>query len=445
MKVAAVAMLASLGQAVGDNHGVWCAEPVKLGSRTNEEIAKLEGVPGLSYRGQFRDFTLFVEENQDIISNCEVFLEHHVGDDGLWVIEEPNEAAVTKTKASLYAAGQKVYYENGLSLVAGGGMLLPNITGLDGCGAEQDTHVIPVPSHSVKPPALSKQQLSKWTNARVTANPDVQNAVDSVSKEALIHTVETLQEINSRNSYSDTLYNAEEFVVAELESLGFSISYQKFLATMAPNVIATWGGSVGATEWVVAGAHLDSRSEDSTSKTDRAPGADDNGTGSSAMLELARLVNTTNLTFNRGLRLCLFTGEEQGLVGSRALASMWSKEGENIYAMANADMLGYQSTPEIQQAFMDRSMSPELTAYAKELIATYVPSLPTVNTGACCSDQQSFYENGYASVGFFESGNSATAYPSYHKKTDLLENLNTEQLALQVQAVTATVFTLLLD
>lgn len=116
-----------------------------------------------------------------------------------------------------------------------------------------------------------------------------------------------------------------------------------------------------------------------------------------------------------------------------------------MYAMANADMLGYTSTPEIQQGFMDRSMSPELTAYAKELISVYVPTLPTVDTGACCSDQQSFYENGFASVGFFESGNAATAYPSYHKKTDLLEYLNTEQLTLQTQAVTATIFTLLTE
>jgi Zn-dependent M28 family amino/carboxypeptidase len=213
---------------------------------------------------------------------------------------------------------------------------------------------------------------------------------------------------------------------------------------MAPNVIATWNPNSSA-EWVVAGAHLDSRSEDSTSETDRAPGADDNGTGSACILEVARLINQTSVQHKRGLRLCLFTGEEQGLVGSRAIASEWAAQGENIYAMANADMLGYTSTPEIQQGFMDRSMDATLTQYAKDLIATYVPTLPTVDTTACCSDQQSFYENGYPSVGFFESGNAAGAYPSYHKKTDLLELLSMEQLTLQTQAVAATVFTLLLD
>ena len=155
---------------------------------------------------------------------------------------------------------------------------------------------------------------------------------------------------------------------------------------MAPNVIATWTPNADAKEWVVAGAHLDSRSEDNQSETDRAPGADDNGrvfatqhpsqslhnllvlhcsfivrslffhlfiysclnifgllilgTGSAAILEVARLINQTDVMHNRGLHLCLFTGEEQGLVGSRAIASKWAEEGENIYAMVNADMLG---------------------------------------------------------------------------------------------------------
>jgi Zn-dependent M28 family amino/carboxypeptidase len=48
-----------------------------------------------------------------------------------------------------------------------------------------------------------------------------------------------------------------------------------------------------------------------------------------------------------GIRMCFFTGEEQGLLGSRALASLWSEQGHNIVAMVNADMLGYQATSEV--------------------------------------------------------------------------------------------------
>lgn len=94
---------------------------------------------------------------------------------------------------------------------------------------------------------------------------------------------------------------------------------------------------------------------------------------------------------------------------------------------------------------MDRSMDPTLTSYAMDLVHTYVPSLPTVFTTACCSDQQSFYENGFPSVGFFENQDGGPAYPEYHKKTDLVEHFSMQQLTLQTQAVTATVFSLLLD
>jgi hypothetical protein len=449
MMFATAAIIASLAatsaaSSVPEN-GVWCAEPTTLAEKQSKTLPT---DPNLSFRGQFKDFALFVEPHSGDVPLCSVFLDHHAGDDGLWVIEEPNMEALEKTKASILAAGQKVYYQRGLSIVAGGGALLPNITGLDGCGAELGTAIIPVSSHSIKPQVLSTHQQEKWTvgKSNIVANPTIQAAVDDVSEANLSGTVTTLQAINTRNSYSATLHDAEDFVAAALAAYGFTISYQQFRPNMAPNVIATWTPNADAKEWVVAGAHLDSRSEDNQSETDRAPGADDNGTGSAAILEVARLINqTTAVTHKRGLRLCLFTGEEQGLVGSRAIASKWAEEGEDIYAMANADMLGYTSTPEIQQAFMDRSMDPTLTQYAKDLIATYVPTLPTVDTTACCSDQQSFYENGFPSVGFFESGNAATAYPSYHKKTDLLENLSLEQLTLQTQAVAATVFSLLLD
>lgn len=273
MKSATVALLAaSATQVVTANNGVWCAEP---GHKSMEEISRLQAQPSLSYRGQFKDFSVFVEANKGAVPNCEVFAEHVVGDDGLWVIEEPTQEAADKTKADILAAGQKIYYENGLSMIAGGGTLLPNITGLDGCGAAQDTAIIPIPSHSVKPTILTKDQTFRWVTQRETglqANEDIQRTVDSVSMQNLINTVETLQTINSRNSYSETLYDAEKFAVERLQELGFTITYQKYRPNVAPNVIATWTPLSDAAEFVVAGAHLDSRSEDSTSGTDRAPG-----------------------------------------------------------------------------------------------------------------------------------------------------------------------------
>jgi Zn-dependent M28 family amino/carboxypeptidase len=222
--------------------------------------------------------------------------------------------------------------------------------------------------------------------------------------------------------------------------------YVLISCVQSPNVIATWNGKE-TSEWIVAGAHYDSRSEDSSSKTNRAPGADDNGSGTSAMLELARIVNSTSVDFGleRGLKLCFFSGEEQGLLGSRALAAQYKAEDVNVVAMINADMLGYQATSEVTLGFKDRSVTPELVALAKDLTTLYVPGLPTADSSSCCSDYLSFWEEGYPSVGFFENGEAASNYPSYHTETDLIEYVNTKQLALETQAVAATVFTLLLD
>lgn len=95
------------------------------------------------------------EQRPEMVPHCTVFMDHTAGDDGLWVVEEPSAEGMEKAKAELTAAGQKIYYEKGFSFVASGGTDLPNITGLDGCGASPDTYIIPVPSHSVHPPQLS--------------------------------------------------------------------------------------------------------------------------------------------------------------------------------------------------------------------------------------------------------------------------------------------------
>ena len=54
----------------------------------------------------------------------------------------------------------------------------------------------------------------------------------------------------------------------------------------------------------------------------RAPGADDNGSGSAAVLELARVIQESGVQLRHTLRLCLFTGEEQARVPPPALLQM---------------------------------------------------------------------------------------------------------------------------
>ena len=58
-------------------------------------------------------------------------------------------------------------------------------------------------------------------------------------------------------------------------------------------------------------------------------------------------------------------------------------------------------------------------------------------TNVCCSDQQSFFENGFPAVGFFETPNPFVVYPQYHTSDDLLQFLSTEKIYLLAKATLA--------
>lgn len=91
-------------------------------------------------------------------------------------------------------------------------------------------------------------------------------------------------------------------------------------------------------EMVIVEAHLDSRCEQSCDTVCLAQGADDNGSGSALVMELARVLSKVKL--NRSLILMWTTGEEQGLGGARAFASYCKQNGIVIKAVFNNDIVG---------------------------------------------------------------------------------------------------------
>lgn len=107
----------------------------------------------------------------------------------------------------------------------------------------------------------------------------------------------------------------------------------------APNVVATLHPGPDRPV-VVIGAHLDSINYGSEGF---APGADDNASGSAGVLELARVLSGLPADPGFELRFCLFSGEEQGLYGSRALATAWKQSGEldRVALMINLDMIAF--------------------------------------------------------------------------------------------------------
>ncbi len=92
----------------------------------------------------------------------------------------------------------------------------------------------------------------------------------------------------------------------------------------------------------------------------------------------------------------------------------------------------------------DRYSTGWLLEFVNSLTQAYVPSLGVGSSPSCCSDHQSFFEQGYPAVGYFENPYTASDYPHYHKSTDLPQYINWRQLHLIVQAIAAAAATLAL-
>jgi Zn-dependent M28 family amino/carboxypeptidase len=198
---------------------------------------------------------------------------------------------------------------------------------------------------------------------------------------------------------------------------------------MCSNVILEIPGLVNPSRIVVVGAHLDSRNVQVTATGTPAPGADDNASGSGTNLEFARVIASTGRRFQNSIHIMWFCGEEQGLLGSAAIAKNYASLGKNVIGMFNLDMIGYLPPGNtIIMAFMTGSATKTFTDACKAIIPTYVPGLALGSTSACCSDQQSFYNNGYQALGAFETATSGVAYPDYHRETDTYTKVNFDQV-----------------
>jgi len=214
------------------------------------------------------------------------------------------------------------------------------------------------------------------------------------------------------------------------------IETQAFRADMCENLIVTIPGVTQPKRYVISGAHLDSRMAVDTRTTAAAPGADDNASGSAVQLDYLRVIAAQNRRFTYSLRIVWFCGEEQGLLGSNALAKLYSTSGVDVIAMFNMDMIGWMYQPpgtpppprKMVLTFSVGSTSKELTDQCKAFSQVYLPTLEIGESRGCCSDEQSFHNAGFRAAGIFETPTLNVQYPYYHRETDVYTQVSGSQV-----------------
>jgi hypothetical protein len=303
---------------------------------------------------------------------------------------------------------------------------------------------VPLPD---QPPLSARLQSSGEYSSTIEA------MVHAVSPTLLTHHVCKLQdddsgaycnEEGSRNSYDTAgLDEAAQYLRHHYESLGLSVTLEPFIYSTKPmtNVIAELPGIGPDSEHVlILCAHYDSRAEDMGNLALPAPGADDNASGSAAVLEAARILSQH--TFPRTLRFVHFAGEEQGLIGSNFYALRASLRGDVIDGVINLDMIGYESVPpgdhivEIHAGTMPDSIA--LSDVIIDNISTYSLSLSVqkMTTNATNrSDHASFWRYGYPAVLGIEDFGDFN--PHYHSTEDTLAHMQTEMMVEYTKACVA--------
>jgi hypothetical protein len=256
--------------------------------------------------------------------------------------------------------------------------------------------------------------------------------------------------------YAD-LEHVARYIETTLASYGYTTGAQTFSVSEKPvrniDVVLEPHPSVRSPEVIVVGAHYDS--------APGTPGANDNATGSAAVIELARLLRDLSGKMQNRIRLVLFVNEEPPYFGSDEMGSLRYAKAlaagkERVTAMYSLETIGfYSDAPGSQRypapfglLFPDRAdfiafvgllgSRPLLQKTVRSFRShTAFPSIggvaPASIPGIAWSDHWSFAQCGFQAV--MVTDTALFRYPHYHRSTDTPDKVDAQNLARVVKGL----------
>ena len=276
------------------------------------------------------------------------------------------------------------------------------------------------------------------------AVPPVRELVSRIEAVRIGDDVNHLSGYGTRHSGSKESIEAGQWIRDRLTALGYEVEFHDFALNgkTCRNVVATRLGKTEPDTFLVLGAHYDSRARNLGDPRAAAPGADDNASGTSGLLELARILSQVETGCS--IRLIAFSGEEQGLVGSTSYARKAAAEKHKIRAMLNMDMIGHPTDKNKVEVMVESDRGnrrPEndarSKAYADRMIvaATTFTRLVPKPGPLYGTDYMPFEAEGFACIGVFDGADKA---PFYHTDEDAPDVVDFEYAAEVVRMVLAT-------
>ncbi len=244
-------------------------------------------------------------------------------------------------------------------------------------------------------------------------------SVQALSGEIIVMVEDSLRRIASRHKDQPGNDLAAEYISQKLRKFGLRVQDSRFSAT-GRSVYAVQTGERFPEQFYIICAHFDCYPPG-----DLAPGADDNASGTAAVLEAARLLSKYETDFS--VIYAFWDEEEQGLRGSRAFAAQARDSAMAIMGVVNLDMIGWDSDDDgtVLLDMNELQDSVELVESVMAVNDRYQIGLsPQTIQSFGRSDHASFWSNGFGAIMIIEhSGHDWNN--NYHTPNDRLEFLNT--------------------
>jgi hypothetical protein len=290
--------------------------------------------------------------------------------------------------------------------------------------------------------------------------------LDQVNSTKLKEWIDILSSFHTRNTKSNYIENVGYWLKNELQNLCEGrVSFHNYTQSdqnqtfNLKNIICSKQGLTSSlphppphhyNNTIIIGAHYDSRAENINNTDARAPGADDNASGVSALLELVRILSHLNLKYN--LEFVLFSGEEHGRWGSTNYVKYLDDNNrtKTIDLYINLDMIGYRPSNETKNKVIleydignkyvqNDKYSKNIALFIKKIASNYT-NLEAELAKLENSDFLSFEAFNHTVIGIHDGG--VKKNPHYHKSSDTSDTLDIKYLTSITKMVHATILEL---
>jgi Zn-dependent M28 family amino/carboxypeptidase len=245
-----------------------------------------------------------------------------------------------------------------------------------------------------------------------------------------------LQAFYRRTAGTDSVTAARNWIHAKFQSFGYDSIYNDlFYANVSGgnkpcyNVVATKVGTLFPEKHIIVGAHYDGVSV--------SPAADDNGTGTAAVLEIARVL--ADIPTDVTIDFITFDAEEYGLFGSWHYAEAAASRNEQIVVMLNQDMIGHYTNSNRARLYTGGQFRvSDLWIYLAQPLVGIQGYYNGMSGG---SDHYPFTQKGYDGI-FCQEYDFSTVY---HSNRDSTTYVNFDYYTRMIKASLATVYALSRD